>query len=135
VKKEIPFESVPTILVVEDDVLIRMPIASYLRECGYRVVEAADADEALTVLAVNEIQISVVFAAAELTGSMDGFSLCQWVHKNLPGTKTVLAGTPKRAADIAGELCEEGSQAAKPYASELVEDLIRRLLATRTDTS
>lgn len=132
-KKEIPVERVRTILVVEDDVLIRMPIAAYLRECGYRVVEAADADEALTVLAVNEIQISVVFAAAELAGSMDGFSLCQWVQKDFPGIKTMLAGTPKRAAEVAGELCNEGPQ--QPYGSELVEHLIRRLLATRPGSS
>lgn len=132
-KNEIPVEGVRTILVVEDDVLIRMPIASYLRECGYRVVEAADADEALTVLAVTEIEIDVVFAAAELSGSMDGFSLCQWVQKNLPGTKTMLAGTPKRAAEVAGELCDEGYQ--QPYGSELVEHVIRRLLATRPGSS
>ena len=132
-KNEIPVESVRTILVVEDDVLIRMPIASYLRECGYRVVEAADSDEALTVLTMNEIKIGVVFAAAELAGSMDGFSLCQWVQHNRPGIKTVLAGTPKRAAEVAGELCDEGPR--QPYGSELVEHLIRRLLATRPGSS
>ena len=38
-----------TILVVEDDVLVRMPIAQYLRDCGYKVIEAANADEATTV--------------------------------------------------------------------------------------
>jgi CheY-like chemotaxis protein len=39
-----------TVLVVEDDVLIRMPISQYLRDCGYRVIEAANADEAMAVL-------------------------------------------------------------------------------------
>jgi CheY-like chemotaxis protein len=39
-------EALETILVVEDDVLIRMPIAQYLRDCSYRVVEAVSADEA-----------------------------------------------------------------------------------------
>ena len=38
-----------TILVVEDDVLVRMPIAQYLRDCGYRVIEAVSADEAMAV--------------------------------------------------------------------------------------
>ena len=42
------------VLVVEDDVLIRMPIAQYLRDCGYRVIEAACADEAMAVLLHEE---------------------------------------------------------------------------------
>ena len=36
-----------TILLVEDEVLVRMPIAQYLRDCGYKVVEAVNADEAM----------------------------------------------------------------------------------------
>jgi CheY-like chemotaxis protein len=46
-----------TILVVEDDVLIRMPIAQYLRDCGNRVIEAVSADEAMTVLMHKETQV------------------------------------------------------------------------------
>jgi CheY-like chemotaxis protein len=40
-KTEVP----DTILVVEDDVLVRMPISQYLRDCGYRVIEAANAQK------------------------------------------------------------------------------------------
>ena len=43
-----------TILVVEDEVLVRMPIAQYLRDCGYKVIEAVNADEAITVLLHKE---------------------------------------------------------------------------------
>jgi CheY-like chemotaxis protein len=42
------------VLVVKDDVLIRIPIAQYLRDCGYRVIEAACADEAMAVLLHEE---------------------------------------------------------------------------------
>ena len=38
-----PPVSVPTILVVENEVLVRMPLAEYLRDCGYRAVEAVNA--------------------------------------------------------------------------------------------
>lgn len=36
-----------TILVVEPDILVRMVIADYLRDCGYKVVEGVNADESL----------------------------------------------------------------------------------------
>jgi CheY-like chemotaxis protein len=41
---------IETILVVEDEVLIRMAVSAYLRHCGYRVLEAANSDEALVIL-------------------------------------------------------------------------------------
>jgi CheY-like chemotaxis protein len=41
---------VETVLVLDDDVLVRMPICQYLRDCGYRVLEAASADEATVIL-------------------------------------------------------------------------------------
>ncbi len=43
-----------TILVVEDEILIRMPVADYLRDCGYRVLEASDAVEAQALLRAGE---------------------------------------------------------------------------------
>jgi CheY-like chemotaxis protein len=64
-----------TILVVEDDVLVRMPIAHYLRDCGYKVVEAANADEAVTVLSHKETVIDLVFTDIEMPGALDGFGL------------------------------------------------------------
>ncbi len=49
-------DDIETILVVDDEVLIRMPIAEYLRDCGYRVVEAANGDEAIAVLTAIDLQ-------------------------------------------------------------------------------
>jgi CheY-like chemotaxis protein len=49
-KTQIPPTELETVLVVEDEILVRTAIAEYLRHCGYRVVEAASADEAMTVL-------------------------------------------------------------------------------------
>ena len=67
-----------TILVVEDDVLVRIPIAQYLRDCGYKVIEAVSADEAMTVLLHREIVVDVVFSDIEMPGSVDGFGLAKW---------------------------------------------------------
>lgn len=120
-----------TILVVEDEVLIRLVIAQYLRDCGYRVIEAAHADEALLVLRKSEIEVDVVFTDVEMPGSMDGFELSQWVRSNRPGMDVILAGSVGRAVQAASSLCDEGSHVPKPYDAQGVHDRIRRLLASR----
>ncbi|HVZ05643.1 response regulator [Hyphomicrobium sp.] len=123
--------SVNTVLVVEDEVLVRMPIAQYLRECGYRVIEAANVDEAFTVLQNVHLRIDVVFTAAEFAEGQDGFALVRWLREHRVNVKVVMAGTAKRAANIAGTLCEEGPMLRKPYHSSTVEKLIRRLMANK----
>ena len=124
-------ESRTIILVVEDDVLIRMPIASYLRDCGYRVIEAADGDEALAVLAQAEINVEILLTDAEMPGVLDGFGLLKWVRDNRPNIRAILAGTPSRAVSAAGGLCEETPWVTKPYQPQTIHDYIRRLLAAR----
>ncbi len=120
-----------TVLVVEDDVLVRMVISQYLRDCGYRVIEAASADEAIIVLEEPELTIEVVLSAVEMPGSMDGFGLSKWVRQHRQGLAVILAGSPKRAADAAADLCESGPLLSKPYEPQVAVDRIRRLLAER----
>jgi DNA-binding NtrC family response regulator len=124
-------ESADTILVVEDEVLIRLVIAQYLRDCGYRVIEAANADEALLVLRKSELEIDVVFTDVEMPGSLDGFALAQWVRSNRPAMDVILAGSVGRAVQAASELCDAQSNVPKPYEPQGVHDRIRRLLASR----
>jgi CheY-like chemotaxis protein len=61
-------------LVVEDDVLVRLVIAAYLRDCGYRVFEAASGDEAIKLLERDGGGISVVLTDVEMPGETDGFA-------------------------------------------------------------
>ena len=122
-----------TILVVEDDVLIRMPIAQYLRDCGYKVIEAVNADEAMTVLLQQETVVDIVFSTIEMSGSTDGFGLSKWVREHRPGLDVILTGTVPRAVNAAKELCDDGPM-PKPYEPRTVLDQIRRLLAARNAT-
>jgi CheY-like chemotaxis protein len=119
-----------TVLVVEDEVLLRLVIAEYLRDCGYRVIEAADADEAVLVLKHPDLVVDVLFSDIEMPGSMDGFALAQWTRSTRPGLEVVLTGTVPRAVNAAANLCEEGPL-PKPYEPQSVHDRIRRLLAAR----
>jgi DNA-binding NtrC family response regulator len=120
-----------TILVVEE-VLVRLALADYLRDCGYKVVEAADAEEAVQVLKQSPLPVDVLFSAVELSGAMDGFGLSQWTRANRPGLEVILAGSVPRAVNAAAELCEEGP-VPRPYEPQTVHDRIRRLLAGRRD--
>lgn len=118
-----------TVLVVEDEVLIRLVIADYLRECGYRVHEAANADEALAVLESPDVTVDVVFSDVSMPGSMDGFALARWIRANRPQVDVVLTSGIDRTAEIAGTLCEAGPILGKPYEPQSVVDRIKQLLA------
>lgn len=120
-----------TILVVDDEILIRLVIAEYLRDCGYKVIEAAHADEALLVLGQSERSIDVVFTDVEMPGSMDGFALARWVRANRPDVDVVLAGSIHRSVQAASDLCDQQDDVPKPYDPRSVLDRIYRLLASR----
>ncbi len=121
-------EPPPTILVVEDDVLVRILVAAYLRECGFDVIEANSADEAIRVLQAG-VRVDIVFSDIQMPGSMDGFGLAQWVRRERPGLKIILTSGAARTAKAAGDLCETGPILAKPYDHAELESRIRALLA------
>ena len=119
----------PTVLVVEDEVLIRLVIADYLRECGYRVHEAANAAEAVAVLESGTVAIDIVFSDVLMPGDMDGFGLARWVRSHQPNVRVILTSSVERSADIAATLCEAGPLLEKPYEPHGVVDRIRQLIA------
>src|SRR5262249_20630149 len=109
-------QSQETILVVEDEILIRMPLAQYLRDCGYKVIEAANADEAMTVLSHEETVVDVVFTDIEMPGTLDGFGLAKWVRDHRPGVAVILAGTlPEQAKELCDEARYQSPTMRKPY--------------------
>jgi len=107
-----------------------MVIADYLRSCGYRVLEAANAEEAMLVLQQGDLDVDVVFSEIEMPRSMDGFALASWLRANRPDVDVVLAGTVTRATDAAAELCDS-APVPKPYGAQLAADRIHRLMALR----
>jgi CheY-like chemotaxis protein len=116
-----------TVLVVESDVIVRTAISGYLRECGYKVVEAGNGAEAMRVLQ-SDIVVDVLFTEVELPGAPDGFGLATWVRGEKANIKVILASSVGRAARQAGDLCEHGPMLTKPYDHSDLERHIRRLL-------
>jgi DNA-binding response OmpR family regulator len=120
----------PCILIIEEDGLIRTPLAEYLRECGYQVLEAVSAEEARQLLASDEWRVDIVLADARPL-DQSGFSVGAWIKREHPDVAVILVGTVAKAAEKAGELCDDGPAISKPYDYRIVLDRIRRLLAAR----
>jgi DNA-binding response OmpR family regulator len=118
----------PTILVVERDVLIRMAVCAYLRDCGFAVIEAADEDEALAILR-SDLEVRIVVIDLGPGRESKGFELAKWVRTHQPRIKLVLTSGVRNLARQAHDLCEEGPILPKPYSYQELEQRIRHLLA------
>ncbi|TDR41754.1 response regulator receiver domain-containing protein [Tahibacter aquaticus] len=123
-------DDTPSILLVDAEILARTPIAAYLRECGYLVIEAATTDEAWTLLERRQPLVDIVFCALDTPGARDGFALAKAVRSRWPDIHVVLAGTLQKAAEVATELCDDGPHLRKPYDSQLLVNWIKRLRAS-----
>ena len=97
----------PVVLVVEDEVLVRLAAAQHLRNAGYEVMEARNADEALRLL--ESADVDVVFSDITMPGIMDGLQLVDWLHQHRPEVGTVLT-----SAKLHPEACY-GLFLSKPY--------------------
>jgi DNA-binding NtrC family response regulator len=121
----------PGVLVVEGDVLIRSPLAEYLRDCGYRVLEARNAEEARVILAASPEAVDVALIDARGTPEETGFALAQWLRERHPDVEVVLTGAVQDLTRKASEICDDGPSPVTPNDHRLLLDHIRRLTAAR----
>jgi CheY-like chemotaxis protein len=68
------------VLVVEDEMMLRMRAVNMVEDAGYTPVEALDADEAIAILE-SRSDIALMCTDIQLPGSMDGLGLAHTVHK------------------------------------------------------
>jgi CheY-like chemotaxis protein len=115
-----------TILVVEDDVFVRLMIADELRGQGFVVVEAASGDEAITVLN-SRVEVDLVFTDVQMPGHVDGLGLTHFVHEQRPELKLIITSgrLPKAFSEKFDGFIE------KPYAPADVVERIAELLGMR----
>jgi DNA-binding NtrC family response regulator len=118
------------IVVADSEVIVRNVISDYLRHCGYKVIDAANADEVVEILDGASAVISAILSDVDLPGSMNAFALRMLVRQRDPDVHFILAGNVAVAAKAAGELCDEGPHLARPYDPQAVVAHIMRLLAT-----
>jgi two-component sensor histidine kinase/DNA-binding NarL/FixJ family response regulator len=80
---------VPNVLIVEDEMMLRMRAADIVEDAGFRPVEAVNADEAMSILE-SRSDISLLFTDIQMPGSMDGLKLAHAVHDRWPRIKIIL---------------------------------------------
>jgi CheY-like chemotaxis protein len=73
----------PSILIVEDEAFVRVLGAGMLTHAGFRVIEAADSDEALELLEADA-DVQLLFTDVNLPGSIDGVAFARQVHERWP---------------------------------------------------
>ena len=120
----------PTVLVVDDDQLVREPIADYLREVGFDVLEAADAREAID-LVDHSRRVDLVFTDVRMPGDLDGIGLARWVRTHRPGLPVLLTSGYYGTGWLGDRLEREVRLIQKPYTQDEVLYQIRRLLPTQ----
>lgn len=78
------------VLVVKDEPLIRMDLASMIEDAGIDVIEACNADDAIAILEVRK-DITILFTDIEMPGSMDGLKLAFAVRNRWPPISIIIA--------------------------------------------
>ncbi len=122
----------PTVLIVEDEALLRIAMSDYLQDCGFRTLEASSADEALQILAKGSVPIDVVVTDVRMPGRTDGFGLAKWARENRKGMPVIVVSGDIKKAQVAEELCAAEPFFSKPYDLKLVVAKIRQLLDKAT---
>ena len=124
-------EGAATILIVEDEMLVRGPIAEFLRDRGYHVLEAGDAREAIELVDDGREHVDVVFSDVRMAGEMDGFGLARWIRRHHPEVSVLLASGYFYSADGARDYPSDVPVIPKPYSQLQVERRIEHLLRSR----
>ena len=111
----------PVVLVVEDEMLLRMRAVDMVEDAGYTSVEAVDADEAVTILEARS-DIALLFTDIQMPGSMDGLRLAHAVHERWPPIKIILVSGALKLAN--SEIPADSRFFGKPLeAKEMIAEM------------
>ncbi len=114
------------VLVVENEALIRSAIVADLEAEGFEVFEAANATEAIVVLAINPV-ISVLFTDIDIPGDVDGLKLAKFVRDRWPPIKIIMTSRHHHLRDQTLGIGEHFIP--KPYQPDHVIASLRKLVS------
>jgi CheY-like chemotaxis protein len=109
------------VLVVEDEILLRMSALDMVEDAGFTSVEAVDGDEAVAILE-SRSDIALVFTDIQMPGSIDGLELAHAVHERWPPIKIILASGRLQPANT--DIPPESRFFGKPFeAREMIAEM------------
>ena len=114
-----------TVLVVEDEVLVRMAVADHLRHHGYRVLEGKTGEEAQAILRAGEL-VEILFCDIDLGPGINGIELARWTRENFRDIRILLTSGLTRTAQVAD--LSDAPLVAKPYSYDFLTVQIEKLL-------
>src|SRR3978361_2427985 len=88
----------PVVLIVEDEMMLRMRAVDIVEDAGFISIEAVNADEALAILE-SRSDIDLLFTDIQMPGSMDGLKLAHAVHERWPAIKIILVSGQVNPSD------------------------------------
>src|SRR4051794_40491786 len=88
----------PNVLVVEDEMVLRMRALDIVKDAGFNAVEAVNADQAMSILE-SRSDISLLFTDIQMPGSIDGLKLAHAVHQRWPAIKIMLVSGQVKPSD------------------------------------
>jgi len=119
----------PVVLLVEDELLVRLTQVDILREAEFWVVEAQDADEAFDLLKKRR-DINVVLTDVNMPGSMDGFEFARLVRQGWPDVGVlVISG---KLVPKPGDLPDGTHFLQKPIRSEALVNALKQAMILKT---
>ncbi|MEA2899888.1 MAG: hypothetical protein QOJ84_5503 [Bradyrhizobium sp.] len=90
--------TLPTVLIVEDEMMLRMRAVDIVEDAGFTPIEAVNADDALAILE-SRSDIELLFTDIQMPGSMDGLKLAHAVHERWPLIKIMIVSGQLKLTD------------------------------------
>jgi CheY-like chemotaxis protein len=116
----------PVVLIVEDEILLRITAEDIVEEAGFRAISASDADEAIRILESRN-DIRAVFTDIHMPGSIDGLRLARVVRSRWPPVALIVTSGHRDFAS--GDLPSGARYLGKPYQAAHVEAALRDLIS------
>ena len=107
----------PVVLVVEDDILVRMLAVDTVETAGYTAVEASDADDAIVILE-SRTDIALIMTNVDMPGSMNGLKLAHAARNRWPPVKIIVVSG--KAHLFPSQLPSDARFIAKPYSQSMM---------------
>jgi CheY-like chemotaxis protein len=112
------------VLVVEDEALLLYTIADDLRDAGFEVLEASNADQAIALLDIHR-DVRLLFTDIDMPGSMDGLRLSAFVRDRWPPVRIIVTSGKVHPGD---DRLPDGVFLPKPYTPAAVLAAMSTLL-------